>query len=88
VWNATDELRQVENPLTEWALQSAPRMKEGVKYTFAGAGAATAISHLTPYHHNEAVAHTGTAVDGTRAVLDDGPSAVAKAAQAWASLTR
>ncbi|MCX4820624.1 hypothetical protein OG883_12015 [Streptomyces sp. NBC_01142] len=84
-----DGMRQVENPLTEWALRGTPHLvKEGVKYTFSGAGAATAGSHYTSHDDNEAVSHTATAVDGTRAVLDDGPSAAAKAAHAWASLSR
>ncbi|MFF3323799.1 putative T7SS-secreted protein [Streptomyces sp. NPDC002889] len=88
-WNATDELRQVENPLTEWALQSTPRyVREGVTCTFAGAGAGAAITHYPPFDDDESLAHTATGVDGTRAVLDDGPSAAAKAAHAWASLAR
>ncbi|MEU0391465.1 hypothetical protein ABZ208_01505 [Streptomyces sp. NPDC006208] len=88
-WNATDDLRQVENPLTEWALQSTPRyVKEGVKYTFAGAGAAAAVTHYPPFDDNESIANTATGVDGARALLDDGPSAAAKAAQAWAALAR
>ncbi|MFF8841305.1 hypothetical protein ACF08N_01025 [Streptomyces sp. NPDC015127] len=86
-WEAMDGMRQVENPLTSWALRSTPQLvQEGTKYTFAGAGAATAVSHYTPYNKNETVSNTATAVDGTRAALDDGPSAAAKAAHAWAAL--
>ncbi|MEV6401104.1 putative T7SS-secreted protein [Streptomyces sp. NPDC051907] len=86
---AMDDMRQVENPLTGWALRSTPSpVQDSVKYTLSGAGAATAASHYGPLEHNEDVANSATAVDGARAALDDGPSSAAKAAQAWAALTR
>ncbi|WP_405804664.1 hypothetical protein OG729_05610 [Streptomyces sp. NBC_00210] len=85
--NAMDGMRQVENPLTGWALRSThPVVHESVAYTLSGTGAATAISHFTPLDDNETAANSATVVDGARAVLDDGPSSAAKAAHAWASL--
>ncbi|MER7664042.1 hypothetical protein [Streptomyces sp. NPDC096193] len=88
-WSAMDEMRQVENPLTTWALQRTPEsVQTSVKYGLPSAGAATAASHYGPWGDNETLAEGATAVDGTRAIVDDGPSSAAKAAQAWASLTR
>ncbi|MFI1014964.1 hypothetical protein [Streptomyces sp. NPDC020965] len=87
--SAMDDMRHVENPLTEWALRSTPEgVKSTVKYGFPTAGAATAASHYTPLNDDETYTSGATGVDGARAVLDDGPSSAAKLSQAWASLTR
>ncbi|WP_327327232.1 hypothetical protein OG735_35510 [Streptomyces sp. NBC_01210] len=86
-WDAMDGLRQVENPLTDWALRRTPSaVQETVKYTLSGTGAVTAASHLPVFDDNETAAGCATAVDGARAVLDDAPGSAAKAAHAWASL--
>ncbi|WP_405997460.1 hypothetical protein [Streptomyces sp. NBC_00829] len=86
---AMDGLRQVENPLAGWALRSTPdAVQETVKYTLTGTGAITATSHLPVFGENETVDNTATAVDGVRAVVDDGPSAAAKAAHAWTIIAR
>ncbi|MFI2213315.1 hypothetical protein [Streptomyces sp. NPDC020141] len=83
------EMRSVENPLTGWALQSAPgAVKTAVSHGFPAAGAATAASHYTSWDDDEAFANGATGVDGARAVIDDGPGSAAKLARAWASLSR
>ncbi|MFF8958435.1 hypothetical protein [Streptomyces sp. NPDC014894] len=87
--SAMEDMRQVENPLTSWALQRTPDpVQRTVKYAFPTAGAATAISHYGPWSDNDTVSNGAIAADGTRAVLDDGPSSAAKAAHLWASLSR
>ncbi|GLF98401.1 hypothetical protein [Streptomyces yaizuensis] len=86
---AMEDMRQVENPFTAWALQRAPEaVKTSVKYAFPASGALTAASHHGPWSESDSVSEAATAVDGTRAVLDDGPGSAAKAAHVWATLTR
>ncbi|MFI6283938.1 hypothetical protein ACIBCM_04110 [Streptomyces sp. NPDC051018] len=86
---AMDEMRQVENPLTHWALHRTPDLvQKSVKYGLPGSGAVTAGTHYGPWSDNESVSEGATAVDGTRAVVDDGPGSAAKAAHVWASVTQ
>ncbi|GGZ33703.1 hypothetical protein GCM10010387_29870 [Streptomyces inusitatus] len=87
--SAMDEMRQVENPLTSWALRRTPEpVQRTVKYALPASGAATAMSHYGPWSDDETVSHGATAVDGARAALDDGPGSAAKAARVWTSLNR
>ncbi|MGW9375267.1 hypothetical protein ACWGVR_35230 [Streptomyces xanthophaeus] len=80
-WSTANELRQVENPLTGWALRSStPEVRDRVGVAFAGAGAVTAG---LDYVDNEAVEYGATTVDGARVALDDAPSAAAKSAHFW-----
>ncbi|MCY0935395.1 hypothetical protein [Streptomyces sp. H34-S4] len=81
-WHTADELRKVESPLAAWALRSStPEVRERVGVAVAATGAATAVADYTG--DDEAVDRGSTAVDGTRLVLDDGPSTAAKSARLW-----
>ncbi|MEO3974647.1 hypothetical protein [Streptomyces sp. CAU 1734] len=87
--SAMDEMRQVENPLTTWALQrTSDTVQKSVKIAFPAAGAATAGSNYGPWSDNETVNDAGTATDGVRAVLDDAPGSAAKAAHVWTAIGR
>ncbi|MFI1395566.1 hypothetical protein [Streptomyces sp. NPDC020681] len=87
--SAMNGMREVENPLTAWALQhTSDPVQKAVKYALPGAGVGTVATHYGPWSDDQTVSDSATAVDGGRAVLDDGPSSAAKAAHAWASLTR
>lgn len=81
-WSTANELRTVESPLTLWALRSStPEVREGVGVGVAATGAATA--GLGYAFDGDTAENSYTAVDGTRVVLDDAPSAVAKSARFW-----
>lgn len=81
-WNTADELRKVESPLTSWALRSStPEVRERVGVAVAGTGAATATADYTG--DDKAVDRGSTAVDGTRLVLEDGPTTAARSARLW-----
>ncbi|MGW6705424.1 hypothetical protein ACWGDE_11105 [Streptomyces sp. NPDC054956] len=81
-WSTADELRKVESPLTAWALRSStPEAREQVGVAVAATGAVTAaVGYVTD---DETAEKGATAVDGTRAVLDDAPSTVARSARFW-----
>ncbi|MEU6295653.1 hypothetical protein [Streptomyces erythrochromogenes] len=84
-WSTADDVRQVESPLTGWAMRtSAQETRDRVGVAVAATGALTAISDYTP--DNEAVEHGATSVDGARGVLDDAPSAVKKSHHVWSVL--
>ncbi|MFD8884355.1 hypothetical protein ACFV0H_17780 [Streptomyces erythrochromogenes] len=84
-WSTSDDLRQVESPLTGWALQSSDQAtRNRVGAAVAGTGAVTAILDYAP--DNEALDHGSTAVDGTRGVLDDAPTALKKSGHVWSVL--
>ncbi|MFJ8647653.1 putative T7SS-secreted protein [Streptomyces sp. NPDC093546] len=86
--SSIDELRHIESPLTEWALREAhPRVRDGVKYGVPATGAVTAASHYSPLDENETVSNSATAVDGTRAAIEDAPTSAARLAHVWASLS-
>ncbi|MFJ7270058.1 hypothetical protein ACIQV3_26075 [Streptomyces sp. NPDC099050] len=81
-WNTADELRKVESPLASWALRSStPEVRERVAVGVATTGAATAAADYAG--DDESVDRGSTAVDGTRVVLEDGPSTAAKTARLW-----
>ncbi|WP_327256114.1 hypothetical protein [Streptomyces sp. NBC_01244] len=81
-WNTADELRKVESPLTSWALRSStPEVRERVGVAVAATGAATATADYTG--DNESVDRGSTAVDGTRLVVEDGPTTAARTARLW-----
>ncbi|WP_455360242.1 hypothetical protein [Streptomyces sp. SYSU K21746] len=85
--SAMEELRDIDNPLTGWALRHASSgVQQTAKYGLPATGAATAIGGFTSLDENDTYSHTATAVDGARNIIDDGPSNVAKAAHAWAAL--
>ncbi|MFD3717971.1 hypothetical protein [Streptomyces sp. NPDC058674] len=81
-WSTANTLREVESPLTAWALRASPQTtRDRVSVAVAGTGAATA--GLDYVSDNETVEHSSTAVDGARGVLEDAPSTVAKSRQFW-----
>ncbi|MFD9375287.1 hypothetical protein ACFWBH_07060 [Streptomyces sp. NPDC059999] len=84
-WTAAEDLRQVENPLSTWALRSStPEVRERVGVGVAAVGAVTAgVGYTTD---NETVEQGSTAVDGARAAIEDGPSAAAKSAHFWTAI--
>ncbi|WP_371640133.1 hypothetical protein [Streptomyces virginiae] len=84
-WSTSDELRQLESPLTGWAMRSStPDARERAGVAVAGTGALTAALDYTP--DNETVEQSSTAVDGTRGVLEDTPSAIRKSGHVWTAL--
>ncbi|MFG2981519.1 hypothetical protein ACGFYQ_09695 [Streptomyces sp. NPDC048258] len=81
-WSTANTLREVESPLTAWALRESPQhVRDRVGVAVAGAGAATAVADYVS--DSDAVEHGSTAADGVRGVLDDTPSTVAKSRQFW-----
>lgn len=81
-WSTANTLREVESPLTAWALRESPQhVRDRVGVAVAGAGATTAV--LDYASDSDAVEHGSTAADGVRGVLDDAPSTVAKSRQFW-----
>ncbi|MCX4782792.1 putative T7SS-secreted protein [Streptomyces sp. NBC_01264] len=81
-WNTADELRKVDSPLSAWALRSStPEVRERVAVGVATTGAVTAAADYTG--DDESVDRGSTAVDGTRLVVEDGPSTAAKTARLW-----
>ncbi|MFF4428741.1 hypothetical protein ACFYZ4_06165 [Streptomyces sp. NPDC001513] len=84
-WTSAEELRQVESPLTGWAMRSATQgTRDRVGVAVAGTGAATAGLDYAP--DNETLEHGSTAVDGARGALDDAPSAIRKSGRVWSGL--
>ncbi|WP_046776437.1 hypothetical protein [Streptomyces yangpuensis] len=84
-WSSADDLRQVESPLTGWAMRSSTQeTRDRVGVAVAGTGALTAVIDYTP--DNETVEHGSTTVDGARGVLDDAPSAVKRSHHVWSVL--
>lgn len=84
-WSTADDVRQVESPLTGWALRtSTQETRDRVGVVVAGTGAVTAgLDYGTD---NEQVEHGSTAVDGTRGILDDAPTAIKRTGHAWSVL--
>ncbi|MFE5560904.1 hypothetical protein [Streptomyces sp. NPDC056544] len=84
-WSTSDDLRRLESPLIGWSMRSStPDARERVGVAVAGTGALTAVLDYTT--DNEAVEHGSTAVDGTRGVLEDTPSAIRKTGHVWSAL--
>lgn len=84
-WSTSDDLRQLDSPLTGWAMRSSSQdARDRVGVAVAGTGALTAAGDYGP--DNEAVEQGSTAVDGTRGVLDDAPSAIRKSGHVWSAL--
>ncbi|MFD6968432.1 hypothetical protein [Streptomyces sp. NPDC059979] len=84
-WTSADDVRQVESPLTGWALRtSTQETRDRVGVGVAATGAVTAGLDYAP--DNEAREHSATAVDGTRGVLEDAPSAIKKTGHVWSVL--
>lgn len=84
-WSTSDDLRQVESPLTGWALRSSTQeTRDRVGVAVAGTGALTAA--LDYGSDDEAVEHSSTSVDGARGVLEDAPSAIKKSGRVWSEL--
>ncbi|APU43090.1 hypothetical protein [Streptomyces sp. TN58] len=84
-WSTSDDLRQVESPLTGWALRSSSQdTRDRVGVAVAGTGALTGVLDYAP--DNEALEHSCTSVDGARGVLDDAPTAVRKSHHVWSGL--
>lgn len=84
-WTTAEDLRQVESPLTGWALRTSPQAtRDRVGVAVAGTGALTAGLDYAP--DNETLEHSSTSVDGARGVLDDAPSAIKRSAHVWSVL--
>ncbi|MFG2988835.1 hypothetical protein ACGFZK_05945 [Streptomyces sp. NPDC048257] len=84
-WSTSDDLRQLDSPLTGWAMRSSSQdARERVGVAVAGTGAVTAGLDYTT--DNETAEHGSTALDGTRGVLDDAPSAIRKSGHVWSVL--
>ncbi|WP_455351540.1 hypothetical protein [Streptomyces sp. SYSU K217416] len=85
---AMRDMKEVQNPLTEWALRSAsPSVRTTVDYGLPSAGVATSVGDLTPLDSDDHYEATTTAVDGTRTVVDDVPNNAAKVVHAWSTFT-
>ncbi|MFD7263612.1 hypothetical protein [Streptomyces sp. NPDC059874] len=84
-WTTGETVRQVESPLAAWAMQSTTQVaRDRVGVAVAGTGALTAgLDYAT---EKEAVEHGSTAVDGSRCVLDDAPTAIKKSSRVWSVL--
>ncbi|MGW6947801.1 hypothetical protein [Streptomyces xanthophaeus] len=79
-WSTSNTLREVESPLTAWALRSSPQAtRDRVGVAIAGVGAGTAV--LDYSSDSDSVEHASTAADGARGALEEAPSAVAKSRQ-------
>ncbi|MFE2128895.1 MULTISPECIES: hypothetical protein [Streptomyces] len=84
-WSTADDVRQVESPLTGWAMRtSTQETRDRVGVVVAGTGAVTAGFDYGP--DNENVEHSSTAVDGTRGILDDAPTAIKRSGHVWSVL--
>ncbi|MGW7332481.1 hypothetical protein ACWGIU_28585 [Streptomyces sp. NPDC054840] len=76
-WSTSDDLRQLDSPLTGWAMRSSSQeARDRVGVAVATTGAVTAAGDYTA--DSETLEQSSTAVDGTRGVLDDAPSAIRK----------
>ncbi|MGW7435162.1 hypothetical protein [Streptomyces sp. NPDC054849] len=84
-WSTADDLRQMDSPLTGWALQTSSQgTRDGVGVAVAGTGAVTAATGYIS--DEETLEHGSTSVDGARGVLDDAPSAIKKSGHVWSVL--
>ncbi|MFE3286748.1 hypothetical protein ACFXJJ_27070, partial [Streptomyces sp. NPDC059233] len=84
-WSTGLAIQEVENPLVTWAVRTTdPTARKAAGLVAPVAGGLTGIGgHLSD---SESVERASTAADGVRGVLDDAPSAGAKAAGAWAAM--
>ncbi|MFB8396038.1 hypothetical protein [Streptomyces yangpuensis] len=84
-WSSANDLRQVESPLTGWAMRSSTQeTRDRVGVVVAGTGAVTAGCDYGS--DDEGLEHGSTAVDGTRGVLDDAPTAIKRSGHVWSVL--
>ncbi|PWK74551.1 hypothetical protein BCL76_101283 [Streptomyces sp. CG 926] len=84
-WSTSDDLRQLDSPLTGWAMRSSSQdARDRVGVAVAATGAATAAGDYAS--DSETLDQGSTAVDGTRGVLDDAPSAIRKSGHVWSAL--
>ncbi|MFD6228095.1 hypothetical protein ACFWFZ_14610 [Streptomyces sp. NPDC060232] len=84
-WSTSDDLRQIESPLTGWAMRSSSQeTRDRVGVAVATTGAVTAGCDYGS--DSEALEHGSTAVDGARGVLEDAPSAIKKSGRVWSAL--
>lgn len=84
-WSTSEDLRQLDSPLTGWAMRSSTQeARDRVGVAAAGTGALTAVGDYAS--DDESLEQGSTAVDGTRGVLDDAPSAIRKSGHVWSVL--
>ncbi|MFG2973766.1 hypothetical protein ACGFYY_12260 [Streptomyces sp. NPDC048331] len=84
-WSTSEELRQMDSPLTGWAMRSSTQeARDRMGVAVAGTGALTA--GMDYGSDSETIEHGSTAADGTRGVLDDAPSAIRKSGHVWSVL--
>ncbi|MGW6839895.1 hypothetical protein [Streptomyces sp. NPDC054958] len=84
-WSTSDDLRQLDSPLTGWAMRSSSQdARDRVGVAVATTGAVTAGGDYAS--DSETLDQGSTAVDGTRGVLDDAPSAIRKSGHVWSAL--
>ncbi|MFJ3961683.1 hypothetical protein [Streptomyces sp. NPDC090036] len=84
-WSTSEDLRQLDSPLTGWAMRSSTQeARDRVGVAVAGTGALTAVGDYAS--DDESLEQGSTAVDGTRGVLDDAPSAIRKSGHVWSVL--
>ncbi|MER7823356.1 hypothetical protein ABTX85_12430 [Streptomyces sp. NPDC096097] len=84
-WSTSDDLRQLDSPLTGWAMRSSSQdARDRVGVAVATTGAVTAGGDYAS--DSETLDQGSTAVDGTRGVLDDAPSAIRKSGHVWSVL--
>ncbi|MFB6509847.1 putative T7SS-secreted protein [Streptomyces virginiae] len=84
-WSTSEDLRQLDSPLTGWAMRSSTQeARDRVGVAVAGTGALTA--GMDYGSDSETLEHSSVAVDGTRGLLDDAPSAIRKSGHVWSVL--
>ncbi|MEV8531882.1 hypothetical protein [Streptomyces sp. NPDC051211] len=85
-WSTGNTIRTTESPLSQWALRNAaPGVRDTASVAVPATGAFTAGMGYTPWA-GDTTEQTGTAVDGTRGVLEDAPAAAAKFSHAWSAM--
>ncbi|MFD7556257.1 hypothetical protein ACFV9E_17160 [Streptomyces sp. NPDC059835] len=84
-WSTGLAIQEVENPLITWAMRTTdPGARKAAGLVAPVAGGLTGISGYLS--DSDTVEQASTATDGARGVLDDAPSAGAKATSAWAAV--
>ncbi|MFJ6049647.1 hypothetical protein [Streptomyces sp. NPDC092307] len=84
-WSTSEDLRQLDSPLTGWAMRSSTQeARDRMGVAVAGTGALTA--GMDYGSDSETLEHSSTAADGARGVLDDAPSAIRKSGHVWSVL--
>ncbi|MFG2878894.1 hypothetical protein ACGFYU_28485 [Streptomyces sp. NPDC048337] len=84
-WSTGLAVQEVENPLITWAVRTTdPTTRKAVGLVAPVAGGLTGVGGYLS--DSDSIEQASTAADGARGVLDDAPSAGAKAANAWAAM--